>query len=123
QIKKYPYGKMKRIKGYEQARAYLQGGEPKEKEKIPDIFIDGSYMQNKSFSGYGFVVLENGKIIAKDSGSIVDYDLINIHSLGAELYAFIRAIEWAVANEYKFVRIIYDSASVIQQLEASEFIN
>lgn len=120
QIKNYPYGQMKRIRGYENARAYLRGEEAKVKEKIPNIFIDGSYIQSKSFSGYGFVVVENDKLIAKDSGTILDYDLINLHSLGAELYGFIRAIEWAIANGYKFVYIIYDSTAILPHLETSD---
>lgn len=116
QIKNFPYGKIKRIKGYENARAYLHGTDVKTRERVPNIYIDGSYIQHESFSGYGFVVEENEKVIAKDSGTISDYDIINLHSLGAELYAFIRAVEWAIANEYKFVRIIYDSESIIQLL-------
>lgn len=123
QIKKFPYGKMKRIKGYENARAYFHGDDLKVKEKIPNIFIDGSYIQHEAFSGYGLVVEENGKIIAKDSGTISDYDIINLHSLGAELYACIRAVEWAIANEYKFVRIVYDSESIIQLLENNDSMN
>lgn len=117
QIKKFPYGKMKRIKGYDNARAYFHGKDLEVKEKVPNIFIDGSYIQHESFSGYGFVVEENGKVIAKYSGTIIDYHIINLHSLGAELYALVRAVEWAMTNEYKFVRIIYDSESIIQLLE------
>lgn len=123
QIRKYPYGKMKRIKGYENALAYFHGKDVQVKAKIPNIFIDGSYMQHESFSGYGFVVEENKKVIAKDSGTISDYDIINLHSLGAELYASVRAIEWAIANEYKFVRIIYDSESIVQLLENNDSAN
>lgn len=123
QIKKFPYGKVKRIKGYENAKAYFHGKDLQVKEKIPNIFVDGSYIQQESFSGYGFVVEENGKVIAKYSGTIADYDIINLHSLGAELYALIRAIEWAMTNEYKYVRIIYDSESVIQLLENNNIKN
>lgn len=117
QIKNFSYGKMKRIKGYENARAYFHGKQYEEKEKIPYIYIDGSYVQHDSFSGYGFVAVENDRILVKDGGAIFDYDIINLHSSGAELYALIRAIEWAMANSYKFVRIIYDSESVIQLAE------
>lgn len=117
QIKGYPYGKVKRIKGYDNAHTYFHGEDANEQEKVPSIFIDGSYLQDTSFSGYGFVVVENNDIIAKDGGTIVDFDIIHLHSLGTELYAFIRAIEWALINSYKYVRIIYDSASVVQLIE------
>src|SRR5699024_2165530 len=121
QIKNYPYGKVKRIKGYEQAHAYFHNEEFKEREKIPNISIDGSYIQNSSFSGYGFVVQENDQIIARDSGTILDFDIINLRSQGAELYAFIRALEWAITNSYKFIRIIYDSQVIIQMLDENGF--
>lgn len=120
QIKNYPYGKMKRIKGYDRARRYFHGESLPEKEQIPFIFIDGSYLQHEPFSGYGFIVVENDQIIAKDSGTIFDYDIINLHSSGAELYAFIRAIEWAMANSYKYIRVIYDSQSIVQLLNNDE---
>lgn len=117
QIKGFPYGKMKRIIGYDKAKAYFHGKNPGDKESIPNIFIDGSYIQKDAYSGYGLIVEENNQIIAKDSGAILDYDIINLHSLGSELYAFIRALEWAMANDYRSVRIIYDSTSIIQLLE------
>lgn len=123
QIKGYAYGKVKRIKGYGNARAYFHGEELIEEEKIPHLFIDGSYVQHESFSGYGFIVVENNRIISKDCGTIFDYDIINLHSSGAELYAFIRAIEWAMANDYKFIRIIYDSKSVVQLLDDDPLTN
>jgi len=123
QIKNYPNGKMKRVKGYENARAYLQGKTIKKKEKPPLIFIDGSYMQNGAFASYGFVVMESERIIAKDSGIIFDFDVIHLHSLGAEMFALIRAVEWAIANEYKKVHVVYDSEAVIQRLENDEKVN
>lgn len=117
QIRKYPYGKMKRIKGYKNALAYFQGKEAEELEAVPNIYIDGSYMQHNSFSGYGFVVELKGEIVAKDCGVILDYDIINLHSAGAELYAFIRALEWSLANGYTLIRIIYDSNMIAALLD------
>lgn len=117
QIKGFPYGKMKRIIGFEQAKAYFHSNRVEQNKPIPNIFIDGSYMQNEAYSGYGFIVEEGNRIIARDGGTILDYDIINLHSLGSELYAFIRALEWSMVNGYKSVRIIYDSKAIIQLLE------
>ncbi len=119
QIQNYPNGKMKRIKGYDQARAYFERGDVAPEEAPPLIFVDGSYMQNGSFASYGFVVLQDEEVVARDSGIIFDFDVIHLHSLGAEMFALIRAIEWAITNEYRKVHIIYDSTAVFQQLEST----
>lgn len=120
QIYGYPHGKMKRIKGYEQAQAFLNHSIKLNKTIIPNIFIDGSYIQEHKISGYGMLVEEGQTIIQQDCGTILDFDLINLHSLGAELYALLRAMEWGMANGYKEIRIIYDSDAIIQIIEQGE---
>jgi len=117
QIKGFPYGEMKRIIGYDQAKAYFDGKKEESKEQIPYIFIDGSYIQDGGKAGYGFVVVINDEIVVKNGGTIFDYEIINLHSLGAEMYAFIRALEWALINGYRTVRIIYDSKDIMQMIE------
>jgi len=119
QIKGFPHAVVKKIKGYERAKAYFHGRREL-KKAVPNIYIDGSYIQDKSYAGYGFVVELDRRIIAKDGGTILDHDIINMHSLGSELYAYIRAMEWAMANEYKKIRIIYDSKAIIDTLKENE---
>lgn len=120
QIKGYPNGTMKRIKGYNRAKTYFYDRDRKRKKTIPNIFVDGSYIQHESFAGYGFIAVVDHRVIAKDSGTILDYDIINMHSLGSEMFAYIRAIEWAMANDYNKIRIIYDSKAILQLLEGKD---
>lgn len=120
QIKGFPNAIMKRIKGYERAKSYFFDRDRNKEKPIPNIFIDGSYIQHESYAGYGFVVEVDHRIVAKDSGTILDYDIINMHSLGSEFFAYIRAMEWAMANNYKRIRIIYDSKAILQLLEGKD---
>lgn len=120
QINDFPHGKMKRIIGYQRAIAYLTDRYDGDEKVVPNIFIDGSYIQEHKMASYGFIVEEEGEIVQKDCGVIVDHDFINLQSLGAELYAFLRAIEWTMANGFHYVRIIYDSDSIVQLIDQGE---
>lgn len=114
QIENFPNGKMKRIKGYQRAVAYYTSRDESSGQTIPNIYIDGSYVQESKLASYGLIVEAENEIVQRDCGVIVDYDFLNLHSLGAEMYAYLRALEWSMANGYKNVRIIYDSDAVIQ---------
>lgn len=80
---------------------------------MPVIYTDGSYDQARGLSGYGYVVCIEGKIIFQDSGIILDSDMINLQSLGSEVFALLRAMEWSISNGYKEIKIIYDSVGII----------
>lgn len=83
------------------------------KRNVPVIYTDGSYDQARGLSGYGYVVCIEGKIIFQDSGIILDSDMINLKSLGSEVFALLRAMEWSISNGYKEIKIIYDSVGII----------
>lgn len=117
QIEGFPQGKMKRIKGFHQAITFYTSSNESEKQTVPNIFIDGSYVQENKIASYGMIVEEEKEILQRDCGVIVDHDFINLQSLGAELYAYLRAMEWSLANGYQSVRIVYDSDAVIQLIE------
>lgn len=80
---------------------------------IPTIYTDGSYDQAKGISGYGYIVCIEGEIIFRDSGLILDSDLINMQSLGSEVFALLRAMEWSISNGYKEICIVFDSFAIL----------
>lgn len=84
----------------------------------PIIYTDGSYMQNVDISSYGYAVELNGEIIQKDFGLIMDKDMLALQSIGAELYACLRAIEWAIANRYSVIYIVYDCEGIVQTIQS-----
>lgn len=142
QVKGYPKGDMRKIKGLEVAETYVRRknkvsrAKPKttkdvsstsldicesvcwEKESFPTVYVDGSYMENVAVSSYGFVVHLHGEEIQKDFGLILDRHMLDMKSLGSELYACLRAIEWGIANGHKQIRIIYDCEGIIHAIQS-----
>lgn len=114
QVKGFSNGHMKKVVGYREAKAYLETyHQQEEKKNVPIIYTDGSYDQAKGLSGYGYVVCIEGKIIFQDGGIILDSDMINLQSLGSEVFALLRAMEWSISNGYKEIKVIYDSVGII----------
>lgn len=122
QVEEFPHGQMKKVEGYKNALAYMQGNLPysnklENKNDSPTIYIDGSYVQDISVSGYGYIAVQNGRVIQRDFGIITDSDMIHLQSIGAEITALIRAMEWAIANNYQSINIVYDATAIISLTE------
>lgn len=114
QVKGYPNGHVKKVVGYKRAKEYFERYRHLEFDRnIPVIYTDGSYDQAEGLSGYGYVVCFEGKVLFQDGGIILDSDMINLQSLGSEIFALLRAMEWAISNGYKEIKIVYDSTSII----------
>lgn len=94
--------------------------ETKTKDLV-NVYVDGSYLPNVGISAYGFVAEdESGMEVQKDFGMTVEERLRELGSLGAELHACLRGIEWAIANNYQTVRIYYDFIGIIQKLQEEQ---
>lgn len=100
------------IKGLGEAKYFAMTNSQKQ-ASIPIIYVDGSYMQDKTISSYGYAVELNGLFFQRDFGTITDSDMLQLQSLGTELYACIRAMEWAIANNYKSICIVYDCDGIV----------
>ena len=88
---------------------------------LVNVYVDGSYLPNVGISAYGFVAEdESGMEVQKDFGMTVEERLRELGSLGAELHACLRGIEWAIANNYQTVRIYYDFIGIIQKLQEEQ---
>lgn len=89
-------------------------------EDMPTAFIDGSYMENVSVSSYGYTVEFKNQIIQRDFGLILDQEILNLKSLGSELYACLRAMEWGIANNYQEIRIVYDCEGILDVIRSNK---
>lgn len=75
-------------------------------------------MENVNIASYGYVAMIDGVQSQKDFGLVLDSRFLQLKSLGAELMACLRAIEWAIANNYAAVRIHYDCEGIIHALQS-----
>lgn len=77
------------------------------------IYIDGSYKNGLGKYGFiGFAPLKT-EPLCKTFGYVYDDEFDQLHNIGAELMACLRALEWAYSNNMKTVHIIYDCEGVI----------
>src|SRR5699024_5648627 len=65
---------------------------PKKKENdalqsIATVYVDGTYSSDRNISGYGYALFKGDEEVHKDFGLILDDDMLNLKSVGAELYA------------------------------------
>lgn len=87
---------------------------------MPIIYTDGSYDQARGLSGYGYVVCIGDDVFFQDGGIIWDSDIINLKSLGSEMFALLRAMEWSLTNGYKEVIVVYDSKGVLSLISSTK---
>lgn len=118
----------KSFKSYEEACAYL-GLNPvtkkMNKEEVKEIsnievldfkmendklyaFVDGSYNSSTDTVGYGLVLVKNNKIQFKDLGSFRNINFNQSKNVFGELRGALKAVELAIANEFKDICIVYD---------------
>lgn len=66
------------------------------------VYVDGSYIHTKcKRAGWAWVAVEDGQVIAQDSG-VTDKDALS-RNIDGELEAAVQAIEWAHRHGYKAV--------------------
>lgn len=131
----YPGAKYKSFSDYDEAFFYVYGYSPKdrtkmhrsEKENLPkssfvslspknskrtktknsvDVFVSGFYNHEDDSIGYGLVFLMNDGSYMKDCGRIPTNETSSKDIFG-EVYAVIRTIQMAMANEITHVAIHY----------------
>jgi ribonuclease HI len=75
--------------------------------KYPTVYIDGSYDTTKKISGWGFVVVENGKQIHEECGH-VDDSPFGSRNITGEIMSSVFALKWADKNNIPMVVIYHD---------------
>lgn len=81
------------------------------KTKQKDVlyaYVDGSYNENLNVSGYGLVLVMNDKVIMKDLAGFRGINYNEYRNVFGELRGAIKAVELAIANDYKSITIVYD---------------
>jgi len=71
-----------------------------------DIYVDGSFINGAT--GYGVVVLKNGKVVAELSGSVPELVVDGSRQVAGELVAVKEALKWCQQRSISEVWIYYD---------------
>lgn len=83
----------------------VEGEEP---ENGVFIYVDGSFMEAKNNYSYGLVVVKDGEVIHKDKGVGYKKEDISLRNVAGEVMGSMKAIEYAINNDYKEITICYD---------------
>lgn len=73
-----------------------------------DIYVDGSYDNNKKQYSWGFAVYEGSTVIHTASGVGKDENAVAIRNVAGELEATIEAVQWAEQQEVDVITIHHD---------------
>lgn len=73
-----------------------------------DVYVDGSFSENKKMYSYGIVLLKEDTIIDKMSGVGKNTELLTMRNVAGELEGAMQAISWAVSNNFDRIVIHYD---------------
>ncbi|MBC1233559.1 ribonuclease H1 domain-containing protein [Listeria booriae] len=113
----YPKAQFKKFDSKAEAEAYLaedgktnvmfQGIEMFGADELV-IFVDGSFHEKRQQYGYAFVVVQNGKVLAKKFGGAANPEYISSKQVAGETIAVLQALGWLDRFEYKEATIIYD---------------
>ena len=71
-----------------------------------EVYVDGSYIDGAT--GYGAVVLENGKVVDELSGPVDASDVDGTRQVAGELVAVKEALNWCLKHSVKEVSIYFD---------------
>lgn len=77
---------------------------------VLDVYIDGSYSDDKKLAGYAIVCVADDNVIYTEAGTTNKY--IDTRNVVGELTAAAKALLYAIKNEYKNINIHYDYAGI-----------
>ena len=72
------------------------------------VYVDGSFITTTEVVGWGYLILNDGKEIARNSGASNDAGLAGIRNVAGELMAAMRGISHAVKLGSKDIVVMYD---------------
>ena len=110
----YPGAEFKKFKELHQAEIYLSA-ESLNNAVNDDLnglhaYIDGSFSEKITETGYGAVILFDGEIIHTIKGSSKKY--IDMRNVAGELFAAAVSIKWAVDNGYQSISLHHDYSGI-----------
>lgn len=71
-----------------------------------DIYVDGSFYENKITSS--FLIVENNNILHQETHQITNPEYLKHRQISGELFSVIKAMEYCIKNNIKQINICYD---------------
>lgn len=71
-------------------------------------YVDGSYNVKTKEYGYGCVILEGQKVIAKFNGKGSEVELASMRNVSGEILGCLAALNYAIEHHYQQICIYYD---------------
>ena len=105
QVDGYSNREFKSFKNLGDAKIYYLGEKNFNKTNILEAYVDGSFYSKTNTCGYGLIILKDNEEI-EDSGSTTKYFIHR--NVTGEVIAASKAMEYALNNGYKDIRIYYD---------------
>lgn len=72
------------------------------------VYVDGSFSLEKNNFSYGLIAIDNGEEVYETSGVGEDEDAAALRNVAGEVLGALKAVEYALNNNYKEVTIFYD---------------
>jgi viroplasmin and RNaseH domain-containing protein len=79
-----------------------------ESEDTLYAYVDGSFNDNDNIAGYGLVLVKNNEVVFKDLGAFRSMEMNESKNVFGELRGALKAVELALANDFKKITIVYD---------------
>ena len=110
----YSGAEFKKFKELHQAETYLSAeslnNAANDDLKGLHAYIDGSFSEKITETGYGAVILFDGEIIHTIKGSSKKY--IDMRNVAGELFAAAVSIKWALDNGYQSISLHHDYSGI-----------
>ncbi|SFU50565.1 ribonuclease HI [Clostridium sp. DSM 8431] len=72
------------------------------------VYVDGSFSLEKGNFSYGLIALYNGEEVYETCGAGEDEDAAALRNVAGEVLGALKAVEYALDNNYEKVTIFYD---------------
>lgn len=76
------------------------------------VYVDGSFMVDKNNYSYGLVVVKDDVVLYEDCGIGFDEEAISLRNVSGEVMGAIKAVEYAVQQNYEQITICFDYQGV-----------
>lgn len=107
QVKGFKGAVFKSFSTQEEAEAFLHNQPVLSQEGLL-AYVDGSYNKKSQEYGYGCVLIEHQKVIAKYNGKGNHKDYLDMRNVAGEIAGAQMAIRYAIEHHYPMICIYYD---------------
>ncbi len=108
QVSGYSGAMYKSFDSKEEADEYMGKGDEVFLKTEIEAYVDGSFDEEIGKYAYGCVIIKDGNVVHKISGSSANANYIEMRNVAGELEASVQAIKWAIRNKIKSIRIYHD---------------